>query len=58
MAAQSPSTFTDITVGDNKCTEDGCAPSCQGFVCAKGWDPVTGLGVANVQEMLHYVQNM
>lgn len=58
MAADKPATFTDVTVGDNKCTESGCAASCQGFECAKGWDPVTGLGVANVQEMLSYVNNM
>lgn len=58
MFADNPKTFRDITVGDNICTEDGCASTCKGFYCAKGWDPVTGLGVANVQEMISYVNSM
>lgn len=57
MWADAPKTFTDITVGDNICTEDGCASSCKGFRCTKGWDPVTGLGVANVKEMLAYANS-
>jgi len=55
MAAKQPNTFTDIVVGDNKCTEDGCASSCQGFTCTKGWDPVTGLGTpvfSNIQSFI------
>lgn len=43
MAATQPSTFTDITKGNNKCTENGCSSSCKGFEATKGWDPVTGL---------------
>jgi len=54
-AAASPSCFHDITVGDNKCTEQGCAKSCQGYMCTKGWDPVTGWGSPNVQCLINYV---
>jgi len=50
-----PSTFIDITVGDNICTEDGCSPTCVGYVCTKGWDPVTGLGSPNYASLLKYV---
>jgi subtilase family serine protease len=55
--AANPLNFNDITVGDNKCTEDGCSASCQGFLCAKGWDPVTGLGSLNYANLLSYVQS-
>jgi subtilase family serine protease len=58
MYAKDPSIFIDITVGDNKCTEDGCSDSCQGFLCTKGWDPVTGLGSPNYPKMLAYLQNL
>jgi len=56
MAAEAPKTFTDITVGDNICTENGCSSGCTGFYCAKGWDPVTGLGTPNYEAMKAYVQ--
>lgn len=55
-AAACTNCFQDITVGDNICTEDGCSPGCQGFKCAKGWDPVTGLGSPNVKNLIAYVQ--
>jgi len=58
MQAEMPSAFTDITVGDNICTEDGCSSSCTGFVCTKGWDPVTGLGTPNYVAMLAYIKKM
>jgi len=57
MAAEHPAAFTDITVGDNKCTENGCASSCKGFMATKGWDPVSGLGTPVYPEMLKYVQS-
>jgi len=57
MAAQHPSAFTDVTVGDNKCTEAGCASSCQGFMATKGWDPVSGLGTPVYPQMLAYIQS-
>ncbi len=44
MWSDDPTLFNDITVGDNICTEKGCAPTCKGFKATKGWDPVTGLG--------------
>jgi len=57
MAATMPSTFNDITVGDNKCTEGGCQSTCKGFTCAKGWDPVSGLGSPVYTNMLQYLKN-
>jgi tripeptidyl-peptidase-1 len=53
-----PSCFHDITVGDNKCTEQGCAKSCTGYLCTKGWDPVTGLGSPNVQCLVNYISQL
>jgi len=51
-ATTTPSAFHDITVGDNKCTEDGCSATCQGYLCAVGWDPVTGLGSPNTATLI------
>lgn len=46
-AATSGAAFNDITVGDNACTESGCA--CKyGFPAIRGWDAATGLGTPNV----------
>jgi len=56
MYAANPMTFNDITIGDNKCTEQGCSPSCEGYECTVGWDPVTGLGTPNFPNMLAYVK--
>jgi len=56
MAAAHPAAFTDITVGDNICTEGGCSSACKGYRAAKGWDPVTGLGSPVYTEMLAYIQ--
>jgi len=58
MGAAHPTAFTDITVGDNICTEGGCSAACKGFVCAKGWDPVTGWGTPVYSEMLAYIQTV
>jgi len=55
MYTTDSTTFHDITVGDNICTESGCSSSCKGFLCTKGWDPVTGLGSPNVQNMINYI---
>jgi subtilase family serine protease len=54
--ADQPTAFNDITVGDNKCTEEGCAKSCEGWLAYKGWDPVTGLGTPNYPALLQYIQ--
>ena len=51
---EAPAAFTDITEGDNKCTENGC-DGCQGFTCVKGWDPVTGLGSPNYKALAAYI---
>jgi tripeptidyl-peptidase-1 len=56
MQSECSNCFQDITSGDNLCTEDGCSSSCEGFYCAKGWDPVSGLGTPNAGAMLQYVQ--
>uniref|UniRef100_A0A6A7FSM4 Physaropepsin n=1 Tax=Hirondellea gigas TaxID=1518452 RepID=A0A6A7FSM4_9CRUS len=58
MAKEHPKAFHDITVGDNKCTEGGCASFCQGFKCEIGWDPVTGLGSPNFKEILKYLESV
>jgi tripeptidyl-peptidase-1 len=58
MYAEQPDAFTDVTVGDNKCTEDGCFSTCKGYECAKGWDPVTGLGTPVADKMISYVEGL
>jgi len=58
MHAKCPQCFHDITVGDNLCTEGGCSSSCQGFYATTGWDPVSGLGTPNTQNIITYVQSM
>merc|ERR1719433_858661 len=58
MYADKPQAFTDVTAGDNKCTEGGCSKRCKGFVCAKGWDPVTGLGTPNYDVMASYISKI
>ena len=58
MAADQPSTFTDVTVGDNICTEYGCRKECKGYYAAPGWDPVTGLGTPNVTAMEAYITSL
>jgi len=57
MAAAHPSAFTDITSGDNKCTESGCFSTCKGYEATTGWDPVTGLGSPVASEMLKYLES-
>lgn len=58
MAAEAPEAFTDVTVGSNECTENGCSTGCQGYKAAKGWDPVTGLGTPVAGKMLSYVEKL
>ncbi|EGC33182.1 hypothetical protein DICPUDRAFT_154796 [Dictyostelium purpureum] len=55
-AASNNNAFTDITTGDNKCTEACCAKT--GYLATKGWDPVTGLGTPNFKGLLAYVQTL
>uniref|UniRef100_A0A7S0LM24 Peptidase S53 domain-containing protein n=1 Tax=Coccolithus braarudii TaxID=221442 RepID=A0A7S0LM24_9EUKA len=60
MHSDKPGAFTDVTIGDNHCTEEGCGfgGSCKGFKCAAGWDPVTGLGTPVYSAMAEYVSNL
>jgi len=58
MHAAAPDAYTDITDGDNKCTESGCFASCKGYEATKGWDPVTGLGTPVYSNMLAYLKKM
>jgi len=46
LASQYSDAFFDVTVGNNywPCS---CAPGINGFNCAPGWDPATGLGTPN-----------
>lgn len=46
-----PEAFTDITVGTNKIGRAGEKLK-YGYGCAKGWDPVTGLGTPIFDKML------
>jgi len=61
MWSQDPSTFNDITKGNNWCTESLCCDtrsdggSDYGYLAAKGWDPVTGLGTPNVGKILAWL---
>jgi len=58
MVGDMPSTFHDITKGDNICTEGGCNANCKGFYATAGWDPVSGLGSPVYTEMLTYIKGM
>jgi len=58
MHEAAPGAFTDVTIGDNKCTEDGCFSTCQGYEAAKGWDPVSGLGTPVADKMISYVTTL
>lgn len=45
---QNPTAFDDITEGDNKYYKEDKG----GYLAAKGWDPVTGLGSPNVARLV------
>jgi tripeptidyl-peptidase-1 len=47
-----PDSFTDITSGNNP----GCKT--EGFYCAGGWDPVTGLGTPNFDLLSQLVSSL
>lgn len=61
MYYDQPRIFTDITVGNNWCTESLCCPtrsdggSNYGYVASKGYDPVTGIGTPNVTAILEWL---
>jgi len=49
IVSDHPTVFTDIVKGNNP----GCGTT--GFSCAKGWDPVTGLGTPVYSEFAKYI---
>jgi len=55
MYGENSRTFNDITVGYSYCTEVMCCSTDFGYIAAKGWDPVSGLGSPNVEEMRKYL---
>ena len=52
IAKSTPAAFNDIVEGDNKCTEQGCAPGCTGFGAVKGFDVPTGVGTPNIPALI------
>jgi tripeptidyl-peptidase-1 len=54
--ASNAAIFNDINKGDNKCTEYCCSKI--GYEATKGWDPVTGLGTPNFDQLLTYVKSL
>lgn len=52
LYALDASNFQDITLGNNKCTEDGCNAKCTGYTAAPGWDAATGFGTPNVAKLV------
>jgi len=57
MAAEYPSAFNLITMGNNKCTLGDCCM--YGYGCNyQGWSPVNGLGVPNYGQMLNYIKTL
>jgi tripeptidyl-peptidase-1 len=54
-ASNNPDAFFDVTEGNNK--NSFCCKSGQedGFLCAAGWDPVTGLGTPNYDVLKNLV---
>jgi tripeptidyl-peptidase-1 len=56
MYSDDPTTFNDVTSGDNRCSINNC---CQyGYGAIKGWDAVTGFGTPNFIRMKKYISNM
>jgi len=49
-AAAHSDAFFDVTTGSNG---DGCCGS--GFQCARGWDPITGVGTPNYVKLVNYL---
>merc|ERR1719469_1515632 len=64
IARDHPDAFIDVTEGNNyvycesipcPCNDGQDKPSHAGFLAAKGWDPVTGLGAFNFSRLVEYV---
>jgi len=56
MKAKNGTGFHDVIYGDNKCTHAACCH--YGYLCAKGYNSVTGLGTPNFGQMRTYVLNL
>jgi len=56
LYAENPAAYTDITTGNNYCTENCCSKV--GYEATKGYDAVTGLGTPVFKEFLTYVQGL
>jgi tripeptidyl-peptidase-1 len=52
--ASTPSAFTDITIGNNKCTEESCCAT--GFSATTGWDAVSGMGTPVLPNLISGMQ--
>jgi len=55
IAAQNAGAFFDVIDGNNECP--GCCGAGQlgGFLCSVGWDPVSGVGTPNYEELAKVV---
>jgi len=54
-----PEIFRDVTKGSNQCGTLSSGVCCNyGFVCASGWDPVTGLGSVNAGRLIEALSNL
>jgi len=55
MWSDNPDIFTDITEGNNWCTEEMCCSPEYGFEATEGWDPASGLGTPNFGRMVAWL---
>ena len=55
MSRTSNTAFTDITTGNNTCTEYMCCGNGYGYHATEGFDAVTGLGTPNIQSMTEWM---
>jgi len=58
-ASNNPNAFFDVTIGDNEVT--GCCTigsDQSGFLCTKGYDPVTGVGTPNFEALASVVLSL
>jgi len=58
MVSDDSTTFQDIVIGDNCSSGPGSQCQGTGFITAKGWDPITGVGTPNYANMLKYIQKL
>ena len=56
MWEDDPTIFTDVTRGNNWCTEAMCCSSEFGYEAIEGWDPASGLGTPNFGRMVDWLE--